>query len=61
MTLHALFFASGIGGLICQVVWVRQFGQAFENTVYSASIVVAIFMGGLGAGGYLLGALAVHR
>jgi hypothetical protein len=38
-----------------------QFGQVFGNTVYSASIVVAIFMVGLGAGSYLLGALADRR
>ena len=56
--LHLLFFCSGVSGLIYQVVWVRQFGQIYGNTVYSASIVVAIFMLGLGAGGYLLGALA---
>ena len=56
--LHLLFFASGVSGLIYQVVWVRQFGQIYGNTVYSASIVVAIFMLGLGAGAYLFGKLA---
>jgi predicted membrane-bound spermidine synthase len=56
--LHIVFLCSGISGLIYQVVWVRQFGQIFGNTVYSASIVVAIFMLGLGAGSYFLGALA---
>jgi spermidine synthase len=61
MPLHALFFASGISGLVYQVVWVRQFGQIFGNTVHSASIVVAIFMVGLGAGGYVFGAFADRR
>ena len=61
MPLHAVFFASGVSGLIYQVVWVRQFGQIFGNTVQSASIVVAIFMVGLGVGGYLLGAIADQR
>ena len=56
--LHILFFCSGISGLIYQVVWVRQFGHVFGNTVYSASIIVAIFMLGLGAGSYVLGAMA---
>jgi len=56
--LHLLFFCSGVSGLIYQVVWVRQFGQVYGNTVYSASIVVAIFMLGLGAGAYLFGVLA---
>jgi hypothetical protein len=38
-------------GLVYQVVWVRQFGEACGKTVYSASTVVAILMAGLGAGG----------
>lgn len=61
MALHAVFFASGISGLVYQVVWVRQFGQIYGNTVHSASIVVAIFMVGLGVGGYLFGAFADRR
>jgi spermidine synthase len=56
MPLNAVFFASGISGLVYQVVWVRQFGQVYGNTVHSAAIVVAIFMIGLGAGGYLFSA-----
>jgi spermidine synthase len=56
--LHVLFFCSGVSGLIYQVVWVRQFGAVYGNTVYSASIVVAIFMLGLGVGSYVFGALA---
>jgi len=56
--LIAAFFLSGISGLIYQVTWVRQFGNVFGNTVHSASIVVAVFMLGLGAGGYLAGVWA---
>ena len=59
--LYLLFFLSGISGLVYQVVWVRAFGHAFGNTIYSASLVIAIFMLGLGAGGYLLGAWADRR
>jgi spermidine synthase len=59
--LHLLFLGSGLSGLIYQVVWVRQFGQVFGNTVYSASIVVAIFMLGLGAGSLFFGAWADRR
>ena len=44
--------------MIYQVVWVHVFGNVFGNTVYSASIVVAVFMLGLGVGGYLVGAWA---
>ena len=50
-----LFFASGVSGLIYQVVWVRTFGNVFGNTVYSASLVVAVFMLGLGIGSYVVG------
>ena len=48
--LYFLFFCSGLSGLIYQVVWVRVFGNVFGNTVYSASVVVAVFMLGLGVG-----------
>jgi spermidine synthase len=59
--LYLLFFCSGLSGLIYQVVWVREFGNAFGNTVYSASVVVAVFMLGLGAGSYLVGRWADRR
>jgi hypothetical protein len=42
--LYFLFFGSGLGGLIYQVVWVREFGNVFGNTIYSASLVAAVFM-----------------
>ena len=48
--IYLAFFASGVSGLIYQVVWVRAFGNVFGNTIYSASIVVAVFMLGLGVG-----------
>src|SRR5204862_8209188 len=59
--IYFLFFCSGVSGLIYQVVWVRVFGNVFGNTVYSASIVVAIFMLGLGAGSLAIGAWADRR
>jgi len=59
--LYVLFFCSGVSGLIYQVLWVRQFGRVFGNTVYSGSVVVAIFMLGLGVGSYLVGARADRR
>ena len=55
---YLLFFVSGIAGLVYQVVWVRWFGNVFGNTVYSASLVTAVFMSGLGIGAYLAGILA---
>lgn len=57
----ALFFCSGLSGLIYQVTWVREFGTVFGNTVYSASLVVAVFMLGLGLGSYAIGRWADRR
>jgi spermidine synthase len=59
--LHWLFVCSGASGLIYQVVWVRAFGTVFGNTIYSASIVIAVFMLGLGIGSYALGRWADTR
>lgn len=53
--LHLLFFCSGASGLIHQVVWVREFGYIFGNTIYSAALVIAVFMCGLRVGSYLGG------
>src|SRR5262245_26072041 len=59
--LYFAFFCSGISGLIYQVVWVRAFGNVFGNTIYSASLVVAVFMLGLGVGSRVIGAWADRR
>jgi spermidine synthase len=58
---YLLFFCSGLSGLIYQVVWVRAFGNVFGNTIYSASLVVAVFMLGLGVGSYVFGRWADRR
>jgi predicted membrane-bound spermidine synthase len=59
--IYFLFFCSGVSGLIYQVVWVRVFGNVFGNTVYSASVVVAVFMLGLGVGSYIAGRWSDRR
>ncbi|MBF8300668.1 MAG: spermidine synthase [Acidobacteria bacterium] len=58
---YLLFFCSGLSGLIYQVVWVRAFGNVFGNTIYSASLVIAVFMLGLGVGSYVVGTWADRR
>ena len=58
---YVAFFASGVSGLIYQVVWVRVFAHVFGNTIHSASLVVAVFMLGLGLGSHLVGAWADRR
>jgi predicted membrane-bound spermidine synthase len=61
LVLHSLFFASGAAGLIYEIVWVRQFGTVFGSTVYSVALVTALFMCGLGLGGYAAGRFADAR
>ncbi len=56
-----IFFLSGLSGLIYQVVWVREFGQIFGNTVHSASLVTGIFLFGLGLGSYIAGRFVDRR
>src|SRR4030095_742989 len=58
---HLLFFLSGASGLIYQVIWVREFGNVFGNTIHSASLVIAVFMVGLGVGSYIAGIWADRR
>jgi predicted membrane-bound spermidine synthase len=58
---YLLFVCSGLSGLIYQVVWVRVFGNVLGNTIHSASLVIAVFMLGLGAGGYVVGTWADRR
>ena len=58
---YLLFICSGFSGLVYQVVWVRAFGNVFGNTIHSASLVIAVFMLGLGAGSYVVGAWADRR
>jgi len=45
-----LFFASGVCGLIYQVLWLRMLALVFGVTVYAASTVLAAFMAGLATG-----------
>lgn len=50
-----LVFASGLCALIYQVVWLRELRLVFGCSTAASSAVLAIFMGGLGFGGVLLG------
>jgi len=59
--IYLIFFLSGACGLVYQVIWVRQFGNVFGNTVHSAALVTAIFMCGLGLGSFLAGRIADRR
>lgn len=53
-----LFLASGVSGLIYEVVWLRFLTLVFGVTIYAVSTVLTVFMGGLALGGYLAGRIA---
>jgi spermidine synthase len=52
---YLLFFVSGVAALVYQSLWLRMFTLVLGNSLYSASIVFASFMFGLGLGAWLFG------
>lgn len=54
----AVFFTSGFAALLYQVIWQRLLAIFSGADVYSATLIVAAFMGGLGAGNLAGGHLA---
>ena len=50
-----LLFASGFCGLVYQMAWLRLLRMVFGASTAASAAVLAIFMGGLGAGSLLLG------
>jgi spermidine synthase len=56
--IFALFFVSGITGLIYEVAWTRMFVTVFGSTTHAVSTVLAAFMAGLALGSILLGRYA---
>lgn len=55
-----LFFLSGSAGLVYQVLWMRRLGLFFGSDMYSVSMVLAVFMGGLALGSLAGGRIAVR-
>ncbi len=55
--LGTILFISGFCSLAYQVVWLREFRLLFGGATPAASAVLAVFMGGLGIGGAVLGAM----
>ena len=53
-----LLFGSGLAALAYQTVWVREFRLIFGASTPASAAVLAIFMGGLGLGGWMLGGRA---
>ena len=56
--LCGLFLISGSSGLIYEVVWLRMLSRTLGSTVYAASTILAVFMGGLALGSFLFGRFA---
>jgi spermidine synthase len=55
LAIMACFFASGVSGLVYQVVWVRELVLVFGATTFAVSTVLTAFMGGLALGSYYFG------
>jgi len=53
-----LFFVSGATALAYQTVWVRELQLVFGTSTFAISTVLAAFMGGLAAGGFLMARVA---
>jgi spermidine synthase len=47
------FFISGMTGLIYEILWTRMIGNIIGSAPFAVSIVLTVFMGGLGLGSYL--------
>ena len=61
LSLLAVVFAlSGCAGLIHEVAWARSLGQSLGNSLQALTVVLATFLGGLGAGS-AIGARAAGR
>ena len=56
-----LLFCSGFCALVYQTAWLREFRLLFGASTAASAAVLAMFIGGLGAGGLLLGRLADRR
>jgi spermidine synthase len=56
--IYAMFFLSGISGLIYETVWLRILSRILGNTVYATSVILAAFMAGLAIGSFVLGKIS---
>ena len=54
------FFVSGFCSVLCELIWLRLSMAQFGVTTALTSIVLSVFMAGLGAGSWFAGALLRH-
>ena len=57
-TIKAVFFLSGIAALVYQIAWQRMLFTAFGVDLESVTIIISVFMAGLGVGAYYGGRIA---
>ncbi len=55
-SLLLLFVASGFAGLVYQAIWSHYLGLILGHAAYAQTLVLAIFMGGMAAGAWLVSA-----
>lgn len=55
LSLHALFFVSGVTSLVLETIWTRMMGLVFGSSTLAVSTVLTAFMGGLALGGWIGG------
>lgn len=51
-----LFVASGFAGLVYQTIWTHYLGLTLGHAAYAQTLVLAIFMGGMAAGAWVVSA-----
>ena len=49
-----IFFLSGFSGLIYESIWSRYLGLLLGHAAYAQTLVIILFMGGMGAGAWLV-------
>ncbi len=55
MLILACFFISGFTGLVYEILWTRMIVKIIGSAPFAISIVLTVFMGGLGFGSYIAG------
>jgi spermidine synthase len=60
VALYVLAFVSGFLALAMQIFWTRMFSQVLQNTVYSFSVILSVFLSALTLGAVLANRLS-HR
>ena len=58
LSLNSIFFISGFSALIYQIAWQRILFTAFGVDLESITIIISVFMAGLGIGAYYGGRIA---